>query len=51
MTFSLLILKHFLCVAALSVTLNNVKSLSVAQNCFYGEFMLQATIKRTYVFK
>jgi len=41
----LVLLKRFLYVGALFVTLNNVKLLSVAQKCFYGEFMSQATLK------
>ena len=31
----------------LHVTMNFVKILNVAQQCFYGEFMLPATIRRS----
>ena len=36
---------HCVCAVELHVTL------SVAQQCFYGKFMSQATISRTCVFK
>jgi hypothetical protein len=35
------------CVVELHVTVNNIKTSSVAQKRFYGDFMSQATIKRT----
>jgi hypothetical protein len=39
---------HFLCVGELHVTAKNIKVLSVAQQHFYGEFMLPARTKGTY---
>jgi len=38
---------HYLCIVELQVTFNNIRILSVAQKCFYGEFMLTATTKHT----
>jgi len=41
---------HFLCIIELHVTANNIKVLSVAQQCFYGKFMLLARANSTYDF-
>ena len=38
------------CISEVRITVNNIKTMSAAQKCFYGEFMSPATIKRTYVF-
>ena len=32
------------------ITVNHTKTQSAEQQCFYGKFKLQATIKRTSVF-
>ena len=40
---------HSLCIAEVHVTVNCIKILSVAQQCFCGEFMSPATTKRKYV--
>jgi hypothetical protein len=39
----------YVCIVELYVTVNNIELLRVAQQCFYGEFMLPATIQRTEV--
>jgi hypothetical protein len=39
-----------LCVMLKHVTPKNIKMLSVAQQCFHGEFTSPATIKRTSIF-
>jgi hypothetical protein len=40
---------HSVCIVGLGVTANNVKTWSIVQKLFYGEFMLLATMKhRSY---
>lgn len=39
---------RYVCITELDVTVRNIKILSVAQECFYGEFMSPASITRTY---
>jgi hypothetical protein len=36
------------CVVEQRVAVSNIKKLIVAQQCFYGEFMSPATVKRNY---
>jgi hypothetical protein len=38
-----------MCIVELQVTINNIKILSVAQPCYYGEFMSPATTQRNYL--
>jgi len=40
---------NFVCVVRLHITVNNTKTLSVANQCLYGKFMSPATIKSTCV--
>jgi hypothetical protein len=42
--------QYIVCTAMLNVIVNNTKIMNVAQNCFYGKFMSQTTIKCTCVF-
>jgi hypothetical protein len=38
-----------MCIVELRVTVNNIKLLSVAQKCFYVEFVFPVTIKLIHV--
>jgi hypothetical protein len=37
---------HFVCTVELNVAVSNIEIVSVAQKCYYGEFMSPITIKR-----
>jgi hypothetical protein len=39
--------KCFIRIVELHATLDDIRILSVAQQCFFGEFMSPATVKRT----
>jgi hypothetical protein len=36
---------HSVCIVELHITVNNIKILSVAQQCFYGKFMSPTTMQ------
>jgi len=38
---------HYVCAVELHITINYIKIMSDAQQCFYGNLMSSATIKRT----
>jgi len=41
------IIRHCVCIVETDVTIYYIKILSVAQQCFYGQFVSLATIKST----